>query len=457
MRPHHFRRQNSDVIAVPSGNGIEGTQTAGNPSATKLVVGSNTGPPPTGSPDNGPPPTDGPGFVPGSVAIFIHTSVTILIGFLHSRHSVILTSTSTSLGQPSHTPSETPAVSSATSAIPLSIVIGVCIGALVGAGLLICLAVWFYRRSSRRRPSRARQNHPLAQSRGVDPNAPWTKFDEDKWEGQDQVVVEVEKGPVGILPSEALRVTSLASNFGDQPREVPPFDQYHTRLSEETIEPPRTVEANQSRRSVDGSTAGTLLSLGTVHIESGKMSPTFNVAKMTPPATASKLHRWESAEVVDPNAQGQEVEVHPDPFSTQSTPTIYSSAEMSGDRRSIHNPFFNAHPGLHTQPSISKKSSVMSVSSDPFNKGDVVITIPKPKFISHVTHGSSSSGGSIGNERSMQNLIAALKLPQEVIEERLRVVSMNPSEASRYSRYSTGAESYVLPTPGTGEHGFVAQ
>ena len=342
-------------------------------------------------------------------------------------------------------------MSSATSVIPLSIVIGVCIGAFLGAGLLICVGVWFYRRSSRRPPSRARQNHPLAQSSGVDPSTPWTRFDEDKWEGQDRPVI-VEKGPVGILPSEALRVTSLNSNFASQPREVPPFAQYHPRLSEETIEAPRTVGASQSRRSVDGSTAGTLLSLGTVHIESGKMSPTFNVAKMTPPATASKLHRWESAEVVDPDSHGQEVEVHPDPFSTQSTPTIYSTAETSGDRRSIHNPFFNAHPGLHSRPSISRKSSGMSISSDPFNKDE--ITIPKPKFISHVTHGSSSSGGSVGNEKSMQNLIAALKLPQEVIEERLRVASMNPSEASRYS---TGGESYFMPTSGTAEHGFIAQ
>ena len=99
----------------------------------------------------------------------------------------------------------------------------------------------------------------------------------------------------------------------------------------------------------------------------------------------------------------------------------------------------------------------LNVSSDPFNKDEETITIPKPKFISHVTHGSSSSGGSVGNEKSMQNLIAALELPQEVIEERLRVASMNPSEASRYSMYSTGVDSYIMPTPRTGEHGYTAQ
>lgn len=344
----------------------------------------------------------------------------------------------------------------AKSAIPLSVVIGVCVGAFVGAGLLICLGIWFYRRSSRSPPPRARQNHPLAQSRGVDPDTPWTRFDEDRWEGQDQMV---EKGPIAVLPSEALRTSSLNSQFGSQPREVPPFSQYHPRLSDETsIGPSHTDRANPSRASNHDSPAGTLLPLGAVHIESGKMSPTFNVAKVTPPATASPLHRWESAEVIDPDAQGQEIEVHPDPFSTQSTPTIYSSAETSGDRRSLHNPFFNAHPGLHPRrPSVSRKSSAMSISSDPFNKDEQTITIPKPKFISHVTHGSSSSGGSIGNEKSMQNLIAALELPQEVIEERLRVASLNPSEASRYSRYSTGMESYVMPTPGTGEHGYMAQ
>jgi len=227
-----------------------------------------------------------------------------------------------------------------------------------------------------------------------------------------------------------------------------PFAHYHSKLAERVaLEPPRHIGVDdQPNTSHDDSTPGTFLSLGAVHIESGKMSPTFNVAKTTPAATASKLHRWESAVVVNPDAHAQEVEVHNDPFSEQSTPTNYSPTGTFDDRRTPHNPFFNAHPGVRSRnPSVVRKSSNMSVSSDPFSKDEVVLTMPKPKFISHTAHDSSSSGGSFGNERSMQNLIAALELPQGVVEERLRVASMQPSEASRYSSVMDSPVEYAVP------------
>lgn len=233
------------------------------------------------------------------------------------------------------------------------------------------------------------------------------------------------------------------------------FSQYHSKLAEQMALDPSPAGVDQPRRSLDGSTTGSFLSLAAVRIETGKMSPTFNVAKVTPPATASKLHQWEIAEVIDPDAHAQEVEIHSDPFSEKSTPTTYSPTETFEDRRSLHNPFFNAHPGSHSRhPSVVRKSSAMSISSDPFNKDEEMLTMPKPKFISHTVHDSSSSGGSFGNERSMQSLIAALELPQEIIEERLRVASMNPSEASRYS---TATDGYTMPTPDAAERGFVAQ
>ena len=238
-----------------------------------------------------------------------------------------------------------------------------------------------------------------------------------------------------------------------------PFAHYHPKLAEQmALDPPRPIgSGDQTKTSLDGSTNGTFLSLGTVHIESGKMSPTFTAAKMTPPATASKLHRWESAEVVDPEAHGQEVEVHSDPFSENSTPTTYSPTETFGDRKSLHNPFFNARPGVHSRhPSTVRKTSTMSISSDPFNK-DEVVTIPAPKFVSHTAQDSSSSSGSIGNEKAMQSLIAALDLPQEVIEERLRIASMNPSEISRYSTGMDSTVGYAMPVPETAGQRYMGQ
>lgn len=274
------------------------------------------------------------------------------------------------------------------------------------------------------------------------------------------------KGPVGIaLASGIQRTTSPHSterartsddHFGNQ-HEVAaktlPFAQYHPKLAEQmALEPPRPVGLEgQPRTSHDGSTGGSFLSLGTVHIESGTMSPTFNVAKTTPPATASRLHHWESAEVIEPDSQAQEIEIVNDPFSEQSTPTAYSTTETFGDRRSLHNPFFNAHLGVHSRrPSVARKTSTMSVSSDPFGK-DEQIMMPKPRFISHTAHESSSSGGSLGNEKAMQSLIAALELPQEVIEERLRVASMQPSEISMYSTGMDSPYGYTMPIPETEE------
>jgi len=370
-----------------------------------------------------------------------------------------VTSTRTTSFTPSQTPSESQS-SSTKSAISLSAVIGICIGAFVGAVFLICLGIWFYRRSSRP-PPRARQQQPIARSHGVNPSSNWMKFDDDKWEGRNEMAERA--GPGGVVPPRTRSTKrSLISEdpFGSQhdvAAQSMPFSQYNVSFTKQmALEPPRPVGADdQPKPSLDGSTTGTYLSLGTVHIESGKMSPTFNMAKATPPATASKLHQWESAEVVDPDADAQEVEVHPDLFSEKSTPTTYSPTDTVGDRKSLHNPFFNAHPSaLSRRPSATGKSSAMSISSDPFNGDEEeIMTMPKPKFISHTTHDSSSSGGSLGNGKSMQGLIAALGLPQAVIEERLRIASMHPSEISRYS---TTSDSYAMPMPETAE-GYVAQ
>ena len=354
----------------------------------------------------------------------------------------------------------------------MSTVVGVCVGAFVGAALLIYFSIWFYRRSSRRPPPRARQERPLAQSRGVNPAAPWTRFDDDQdqWEGRNEISEKGGSGTVTLAPTtqRAIRPqftnkpTTTDDHFGGQHNlasQSQPFAQYHPELAKQmALEPPNPIRADdQARPSLDGSTAGTFLSLGTVHIESGKMSPTFTMAKMTPPATASQLHRWESAEVIDPDAHAQEVEVHDDPFSENYTSTTYSPTETFGDRRSIHNPFFNAQPGVHSQHhSAVRKSSSMSVASDPFSKGEIV-TMPTPRFISHTTHGSSSSGGSFGNEKAMQNLIAALDLPQKAIEERLRVASMQPSEISRYSTGTDNYVEYATPLPEPTEQGYVWQ
>jgi hypothetical protein len=459
MRLQHAQRQNSGVSVAPSASGVGGSLTASDPSGTKLVIGTGTG--------TGPSSTDGPDFAVGRcVSQFICPGIAVVTTDLYPSSSIVITSTLTSTKSPSQ--SSSPAQSGANSRIALSTVIGICVGVFVGAGLLICFSIWFYRRSSRRPPPRARQKQPITPSRGVNHTAPWTRFDDDqdRWDGRKEMS-EKGLGDVALAPGfqrtsphSSRRSPTTEEHFGSQydvTSHSRPFSHYHPKVTEQmALGPPRPVGLDdQTKTSLDGSTNGTFLSLGTVHIESGKMSPTFSAAKMTPPATASMLHRWESAEVIDPESHAQEVEVHSEPFSENSTPTTYSPMEASYDRRSFHNPFFNAHPGVHSRRPSTTRKSTMSTSSDPFNGDEEIMTMPKPRFVSHTTHASSSSGGSFGNEKAIQSLIAALELPKDVVEDRLRIASMQPSEASRYSTGSDTFAAYPMPIPETAEQGYV--
>ena len=175
------------------------------------------------------------------------------------------------------------------------------------------------------------------------------------------------------------------------------------------------------------------------------MSPT-GLAKMTPPAMTSALHRWESAEVITVE---EPLPVHlvesKNPFSDQ--------AAVEDRRKSGANPFFGAqHIPRSTSRARSRSNSVTSagrhsrsasrvsrtstvtrartmssagvstsdqtqVAVDPFSD-EASAGIPKLK-----THAPSDSTSSnpLGNDHAMKSLIAALNLTQEEVEERLRV------------------------------------
>ena len=74
MHRQYAKRQttNTDPTAVPSVSGIDGSLTAGEPSGTKLVVGSGTGTPST----------DGPDFAAGR---FVSVSIDLGIFVLTTR------------------------------------------------------------------------------------------------------------------------------------------------------------------------------------------------------------------------------------------------------------------------------------------------------------------------------------------------------------------------------------
>ena len=52
---------------------------------------------------------------------------------------------------------------------------------------------------------------------------------------------------------------------------------------------------------------------------------------------------------------------------------------------------------------------------------------------------------------AIQSLIATLDLPQEVVEERLRITSIQPSETSTYSVGMNSIDRYTMPIPETEE------
>lgn len=165
------------------------------------------------------------------------------------------------------------------------------------------------------------------------------------------------------------------------------------------------------------------------------MSPTLNMAIPTPPATASIPHRWQSAEVVDV----QSVDVIDDD-------NLFGVG--SHRRKSSNNPFFKAQETStnslgrslfnSTAHMASKpvKGDERTVNDNPFSDNNA-LSFPLP-FAQHAAKDSLSSISS--NDRAIQNLIAALEISEEEVQERLRVASMQPSFISSTSIYTSGGE-----------------
>lgn len=249
----------------------------------------------------------------------------------------------------------------------------------------------------------------------------------------------------------SVRTTRTAKALEEHGFDMPPITKYHPDLAKELAlqEPDRPFTQRQdSGVSWDGETLGddSFLSLRSVRIETGTMSPTFGVAKMTPPAMPSPLlHKWESAEVltVDDGVSAPSVVEAENPF-----------ADVTEERRKSTNPFFNAgevhrsanrRSRSNSRGSLSRSASKSSRSRvratitsqasqvDPFADMDETLETLRdlPKF--NHSHSDSSASSAFGSERAMKSLIAALDMSQDEIEERLRIASMQPSIDSRYS------------------------
>ncbi|KAH9949983.1 hypothetical protein B0H21DRAFT_46106 [Amylocystis lapponica] len=383
-------------------------------------------------------------------------------------------STFSSSASPSSTASSS---SSSGSSIPLGTVIGACVGAFAGLGLLLCLFLWCGKRPDEpkprggaRRTSAYMRNAQGGQEQQRARSENWRKLDgdqEDKWDGMPspgQDTSEMEEKNFSMFKKSPSIYSKRTIPSDDDHGILPPFEfsKYHPHLAEElSLAPPsRPFTGRQdSGVSWDGETVGddSFLSLRSVRVESGTMSPTMINVKTTPAAMSTPFHKWESAEVLTMEEQDMAgaAEVQ-NPF-----------ADAQDQRRSVSNPFFNAQD-MHRRTPRSRSNSnsttgrysrsqsmVRSRSnsyanatmsqrfSNPF--ADIQdlpvthVTPPEPAMTyGHGHNGSVASGhsGNLFGQHAMRSLIAALDLSQEEVEERLRVVSMQGSILSDISSMS---------------------
>lgn len=401
-----------------------------------------------------------------------------------AQTSIILTSSPTALATSSSS-SVSPSGSveavraAGGSQIPIGVVIGACVGAFIGLFLLICLFLAWYKRSSDKLTSSARRNaaghadqqrayaksfKPLDDSeKGGEDLPPPSPSARDQQDSDEKNFSMFKKTP----SIRTAYTTKTTTDEFDLPQLE--FTKYHPTLAEElSLEHPQkpfaTAAAAAARQnsgvSWDGETLGddSFLSMHSVRVESGTMSPTMVMAKMTPPATSSAPHKWESAEVL--NTEEEE----PSPFGAAMSRNPF--AEMAEERKArSNNPFFNAQDMNRTSRVVRSRSNsrtsrasraqslvrsesrgTVIVNTNPFLDLHEAIpvsaieTAATPNALSPnaglPTKPAVASGASLeafGSDRAMASLIAALDLSKEQVEERLRVVSMQGSTYSAYS------------------------
>ncbi|KAI0370394.1 hypothetical protein BV20DRAFT_296472 [Pilatotrama ljubarskyi] len=414
--------------------------------------------------------------------------------------AITITSSSAATSTPLPTSSATVAADASSAAskshqIPLGSVIAICVGAFIGVVAIICLAYAWFRRKTDKLSAAARRNAEgeaeQQRNRGKDFNK---LRDSEKPKGGDapppspgtrEPILDSDEKNFSMFkksPSIRTAYTTKTTTDEDQLMDLPKLDftKYHPSLAQELAleHPDKPFAARQeSGVSWDGETLGddSFLSMRSVRVESGTMSPTMVMAKMTPPATASAIHRWESAEVLNADEEAAIAAQSRNPF-----------AEMAEERRSRNNPFFNAQEMNRNSRAIRSRSNsrasrtsraqslvrpdsrVTMPNTNPFL--ELQESVPVSAMDSYTPDALSPNAGlplkpSVasgtsaqafgGNDRAMASLIAALDLSKEEVEERLRVVSMQGSTISAYSENDESdiatVREFPLP-PGTTAH-----
>ncbi|KAJ7903583.1 hypothetical protein B0H14DRAFT_947431 [Mycena olivaceomarginata] len=384
------------------------------------------------------------------------------------------------------------AVAGSSSEIALGTVIGACVGALAACALIILIGLWLYRRGTKPRPRSPSSAHKVQ-----DKERAWGKLEEDnddKWEGKDGNK-HTQKGVVSVGPMETLTMfkkgtPSMRTTYTHTPEPelahlppIAPFDhpfaQYHPDLAEKLamedssdLPQPRPFLARVDAMapiSWDGDTVGrdSFLSLNS------NPAATYDLALPTPKLTSSEPHHWESADVMQFGHTEDDADEPP-----RGRASSIVDPDAAPRRKSNNNPFFGARMSTH---STRSRSGSRASSRAPSPTLPDPITMPAPPALAYTREekgkaravtppsprGSTASGVSTitgvnpfsdppaftppsmsfsssapahestgSHDRALQSLIAALGLPAEDVEARLRVASMQPSIVSEISAYS---------------------
>lgn len=335
--------------------------------------------------------------------------------------------------------------------IPLSTVIGACVAAFAVLILAALLALYCSKRQKlnrKRSPPGCHRNAANDVSRRRSHLEPWGRLpdvNEDRWEGKLSMRQRPLSTPIEKLAAMFNRSPSTTS--GEKSSEGPhvresfgtlqPFEKYHPDLAAEmasqaaiaetdakiTKPPPaRTFVGHVESFSWDGETVrgDSFLSRGSRL--SGNMSPTMMCKeKVTPAATGSDLHRWQSAEVLHTD--------HPERADGKQNP--FADTAIVPLKRAASNPFFNA------QEKPTKRTLLPNTTGNPF--ADLYsITAPPTE--------STTNPPPTGNGRALQSLIAALDTSPAEVEGRFRAISMQSSIYSRgsYLASETGEDAISI-------------
>ncbi|THH16110.1 hypothetical protein EW146_g4484 [Bondarzewia mesenterica] len=444
---HLVKRQAADTLpAAPSADGIgaEITASAGAAATSAPLLVTN-----------------------GAGAVIATDSVPLIFG---SGGAITVTSSTPVTSTTSSAPSTSAAASVSTSgstSISTGTVVGICVGVFAGLAILILIVLWYLKRSApkpRQRgvrgptsPSTAR-NATGEDERRRSRMEPWSRLgdDEDRWEGMGGQNTEknVDKSAESDKFSMFHKTPSMrtVSDEKGTPSEghdnfdmstMPNFAKYHPELAEEFAKAPERPFMGRvdgaPAISWDGETVGddSFLSLRSVRMSDSGVLPTTVMARQTPPATTSTLHRWESAEVLTMDI-ADAPEVHDEIQKSDRDENPF--ADEVQRRKSVANPFFNAQATTTHNPFAdansvrsprSRRSSVKTRSVSSNSDADTIRPAP--------------------NNHAIQSLIAALSIPDNSSAGDRNAssrASMQPSINSElYTPASETMNSFPMPPP----------